>query len=81
MLPILQQVRTASLDGVSWLFRHLFLTVIRFPPQKLRQARIIRDNMAYVPVYELLIRFFVAFDNRGTLALCDERYGSSVNFT
>ena len=80
MLPHLPKMRTASLDGVPRLFRYFSLTVVRFPPKKIREARIIRGNMTYVSIYELLIRFFVGGDNRRALASCNERYGSSVNF-
>ena len=39
-----------------------------------------RGNVAYVAIYELLVRFLVGGNHRWTLALRDERYGSRVNF-
>lgn len=80
MLRHLSKVRTASFYGVSRLSRHFFLAIIRFPPQKVRQVGVMRSNVAYVAIYELLVCFFVGCDHRRTLASCDERYGASVNF-
>ena len=80
MLPHLSKVRSASFDGVSRFSRHSCFTVIRFPPKKVRQVGVMRGNVAYVAIYELLVRFLVGGNHWWTLALRDERYGPSVNF-